>query len=101
MITANTGPAPTPPAPPVTSPPNGTITWTTPPYSWAASTGATSYYLLVQNTGGVAVGQTYAASALGCLGGGTCTITPTAALTNGSTYNWYVSASNNVGTSPW
>ena len=101
MITANTGPAPTPPAPPVTSSPNGTITTATPAYSWAASTGATSYYLLVQNTSGVVIGQTYTDSALGCVGGGTCTITPSTALTNGSAYNWFVNASNSVGTSAW
>jgi hypothetical protein len=100
-ISVSSGPAVMPPDPPVTSTPTGTITTTTPTYTWAASVGATSYYLLVQNTGGVVIGQTYTDAAVGCVGGGTCTITPSTALVNGTAYNWYVSATNTAGTSAW
>jgi len=96
------GSGPTPPKAPVQASPSGAATTATPAYAWNASAGATSYYLIVMNTAGVAVSSSYSASALGCGSGtGTCSITPSIALANGSTYNWFVNASNNVGTSGW
>ena len=91
-----------PPAVPVTVSPSGTITTATPTYTWNASAGATSYYLLAQNTAGVAVSTSVTATAAGCgAGNGTCSVTPSAALPGGATYNWFVNATNSAGTSAW
>jgi len=58
--------------------------------------------LLVQNLNGVAVNVTYHANEVGCANGtGTCSATPSQALAHGTAYGWFVSASNNIGTSPW
>ncbi len=98
-ITVNAG---GPPAAPTLVSPSGTIATTTPTYTWNASSGATSYYLLAQNTGGVAVSESHTASEVQCASGsGTCSWTPSSALQNGSTYNWFVNASNAQGTSAW
>jgi hypothetical protein len=89
------------PAAPVLSAPSGLLTTRTPTYTWAASLGATSYYLLVQNTAGIAVSQWLTASDLGCDSGGTCTAKPTKALDGLTAYNWFVSAKNASGASAW
>jgi hypothetical protein len=91
---------PTPPAAPVQLAPSGTVTTSTPAYTWNASPGASSYYLIVMNTSGVAVGSWYTAAELGC-GSGTCTATPSKGLANGTSYNWFVMAANDLGTSAW
>jgi hypothetical protein len=97
-----TGSMGTPPNQPVTIAPNGTITTTTPAYSWNAISNATSYNLLVQNLNGVAINNFYTPAQAGCGSGtGTCTVTPAAPLAVGVMYGWYVSASNNLGTSAW
>ncbi len=100
-IDVNAQSASGPPATPVTVGPSGTLATTTPTYTWSASTGATSYYLLVQNTSGVAVGMSVSAASAGCASGGTCTSTPSTALAARTSYNWFVNASNSFGTSAW
>ena len=90
-----------PPAAPATTSPNGTLATATPTYTWNASPGAASYYLLVQNTAGVAVGASIPASSAGCTNGGTCSYTPSTALAARTAYNWFVNASNSFGTSAW
>jgi hypothetical protein len=89
-------------APGVPSPisPTGTVTTQQPTYQWNEVSGATSYYLLVQNTQGAVVSEIVTPAAAGC-STGTCTYTPSAALTDGRTYNWFVNATNAGGTSPW
>jgi hypothetical protein len=94
------GPAP-PPAP-VPIAPGSSATTLTPLFSWNASSTATSYYLLAQNTAGVAISISVTAREAGCGGGtGTCQFTPATALTPGATYVWFVNATNEYGTSEW
>jgi hypothetical protein len=92
-----------PPATPTLVSPSGTITTTTPAYTWNASAGSTWYELLVENASGASViSESHAVSDLGCATGtGTCAWTPTTALTNGSSYTWFVYAANAAGTSSW
>jgi hypothetical protein len=93
---------PSVPLAPVPNAPMGTVTTATPTYSWNASAGATSYFLLVQNTAGVAVSTSVSATSAGCGSGtGLCSFMPSTALSNGATYNWFVNASNSLGTSAW
>ena len=90
------------PGPPVVISPSGVVTTPTPTFAWNAMGGVASYYLLVQNTSGVAVGMTVPAAAAGCgTGTGVCSIVAPTALANGATYNWFVNATNPVGTGPW
>jgi len=72
-----------PPAPPIQSSPSGTISTQAPVYTWAASAGATGYWLLVQNLNGVAVNMAVTPSQAGCPAGGTCSFNPNAMLPNG------------------
>ena len=91
-----------PPATPVTIAPSGTVGTTTPTYTWNASEGADSYWLLVRNLYGEAVNASFTAAQAGCASGtGTCSLTPTGALTVGQPYNWFVNATSSLGTSAW
>jgi len=75
--------------------PSGTITTTTPTYTWNAVSTASYYQLYVNGSG-----TWYTASAAGCSSGsGTCSITGSA-LTAGS-YTWYVQTYNSYGYGPW
>jgi len=94
-------PGPSVPAAPVQSSPSGTVTTNMPTYQWAASSGATAYWLLVQNLDGVAVNRAVSAAEAGCSGGGTCSLTPNASLPNHTMWGWYVKAANSLGESAW
>jgi hypothetical protein len=96
-----TGPTPVPVPPTLFNPADRGITSTTPRYDWQASFGATSYYLLVQNTAGVAVSRSVTAMEAGCASASTCSFTPPGALVYGKQYNAFVNASNASGTSAW
>jgi len=90
------------PSAPTTISPSGSTGTVMPTYTWNASPGATSYYLLVQNTQGVAVSTSMSAAFAGCgSGSGTCSFTPSSPLASGTTYVWFVNASNAQGTSDW
>jgi hypothetical protein len=90
------------PVAPIPLGPAGTINTTTPTFSWNAMLGAVSYYLLAQNTAGVAVSMSVTPAAAGCgAGTGICSIVAPGSLTNGAVYNWFVNATNNLGTGPW
>ena len=91
---------PSAPAAPTQVSPSGNIATTMPTYTWNASAGATSYYIVVQNLNSVAVNVTLSAASLGCGSGtGTCSYTPSQALAAATTWGWYVRAINNVGAS--
>ena len=88
--------APTPVAP------TGTVTATTPTFSWTAVPNATSYFLWVDDASAAGkVQQVYTAAQLGCAAGtGTCAVTPTVALATG-TGTWWVKATTAAGDGPW
>ncbi len=81
--------------------PSGTISQSAPTYSWSAVPGADKYYLWVDNASGVKVNVWLRAADLGCPNGtGTCTTTPSTALSQGN-YGWNVQASNSAGKGQW
>jgi hypothetical protein len=90
-------------APTLIAPANGSTTTTLmPTFQWSAVAGATEYYLWVYNGGRVQIGQWFTAASAGCgAGTGTCSVTPTTALTVGPT-RWQVKAwSAAQGHGPW
>jgi len=97
-ITVNAMAGPTSPAAPTLMSPNGTIANASPTYTWNASSGATSYRLIVLDSGSATViDLTNDASAVGCgAGTGTCSLMPPNTLANGN-YTWTVTASNTAG----
>jgi hypothetical protein len=95
--------APNPSAPGAATPslPSGTITDTTPTYTWNAVSGATWYQLYVNDATGNKIQKWYAAADLGCSdGSGTCSVTPSIELTLGSC-QWWIQTYNRVGCGPW
>jgi formylglycine-generating enzyme required for sulfatase activity len=82
--------------------PNGTISSSSPAYTWAAVPKATSYYLWVADSAGTPKIQTwYTAQQMGCSSGsGNCSITPATALVAGS-YQWWIQTKNTEGEGPW
>ncbi len=80
--------------------PTGTTAETTPAYIWNAVSGATWYYLWVNDVTGTPVKQWFTASAAGCASGsGTCSITPAISI-SGNAF-WWVQTWNNSGYGPW
>jgi hypothetical protein len=82
--------------------PSGTISDTTPTYTWSAVSTATWYYLWVNGPGGSAVlRRWYTASQAGCGGGtGTCAVTPGTVLGPG-THTFWVQTFNGAGYGPF
>ena len=81
--------------------PSGTITDTTPTYTWNAVSGSTWYYLWVNSSSGTKVKQWYTAGSAGCSSGvGTCSITPSTTLGSGS-HTWWIRTYNSAGKGPW
>ncbi len=85
--TANTSPGV-----PIPLSPTGAIADTTPTYTWSASANSTHYTLVVTSDSiGTVISEQYAVGDLGCaVGSGTCSITPTTALTDGLSYTWHL-----------
>jgi hypothetical protein len=80
--------------------PTGTISDTTPTYTWNAVINATWYCLYVNDVTGNRINQWYAAADVGCADGvGTCSVTPTTEV--GGAGIWYVRTYNSGGLGPW
>jgi hypothetical protein len=94
------GGPPPPVAPPMAISPLDNIVTSTPSYSWSAVADATEYYLWVKDPDGIRIQQVYSSVDAGCSGGGTCSITPSAAVGTGLS-TWWVRAQNSGGTSGW
>ena len=85
---------PTPPAPALSSPPDGSTTDDdTPTFGWASASGATSYRIQVDDDPAFSSPQVNQATS-------STTYTPGSALADG-VYYWRVQASNTCGDSPW
>ncbi|MFZ5912456.1 MAG: C39 family peptidase [Chloroflexota bacterium] len=80
------------------SSPSGSITDTTPTYTWSKVNAATYYYLWVNGPSGNVIKQWYTASSI--CGVSTCSVTPGTALSGGD-YTWWVQTWNPVGYGPW
>lgn len=84
--------------------PTGSIADTTPTYSWnevldsAEGDAATWYYLWIKDPTGNFIKQWYEASTI--CNSGTCSATPSIAVTPGST-TWWVQTYNSTGYGPW
>ncbi|MFZ5912453.1 MAG: M4 family metallopeptidase [Chloroflexota bacterium] len=79
--------------------PSGSITDTTPDYTWGKVSTATWYYLWVNNSSGTAVIKKWYDASVVC-GDSTCLVTPDTSLSNGN-YTWWVQTWNSVGYGPW
>jgi hypothetical protein len=96
-----TAPAPVLPGKAVLISPSGAITTTTPTYTWNAVSNATWYYLWVQDSTGDKIQQWYTAEEAGCASGtGTCQVTPSTGLAQGSC-SWWIQTWNSGGNGPW
>jgi hypothetical protein len=91
-----------PPAAAIPGEPSGTITDTTPTYTWNQVACATWYYLWVNNASGTPViKQWYTAAQAGCASGtGACAVTPSTTLANGN-HTWWIQTWNSYGYGPW
>lgn len=91
----------TPPGKPTLIAPTGNVSDTTPTYTWNAVSGAAEYELWVQARSTVVINSSHTAATAGCSGGtGTCSVTPTTALSPGS-HTWWVRARNAAGSGTW
>jgi len=79
--------------------PRGTITDSTPTYKWKAISGASYYYLWVNDSRGNKVRRWYSAASLGC-SSGVCSITPNSAISKGRA-SWKIRAWRNYRYTPW
>jgi hypothetical protein len=89
-----------PPGPATLTSPTGTIGDTTPAYTWNSVADSTWYYLWVTGPSGTVIQQWYTASAVGCAGGGACSVTPSTTLATGA-HSWWVQTWSEIGTGPW
>ena len=81
--------------------PSGTITDTTPTYTWNAVSGSTWYYLWVNEGSSKKIVKWYTAASAGCgSGSGTCSVTPATSLGNGA-HTWWIRTYNSSGNGPW
>ncbi|MCP5198337.1 MAG: S8 family serine peptidase [Gammaproteobacteria bacterium] len=76
---------------PILISPSGTISDTTPTYTWTGSSGATWYRLYVQGPSGVVIDHWYTATETNCSSDTSCAVTPTTTLASGN-HRWWVQA---------
>ena len=80
---------------------SGSINDTTPTYIWYAVSGATWYFLWVDDSAGNRIKTWYTAAQAGCASGtGVCSVTPSTELTEGSC-KWWIQTWNADGVGPW
>jgi len=81
--------------------PSGTITDSTPIYTWNAVPTATWYYLWVDDSTGNRIKHWYTSAQVGCSSGtSTCSVTPGTVLNSGSG-TWWIQTYNSSGYGPW
>lgn len=81
--------------------PSGSISDTTPTFTWNAVSSATYYYLHVNDSTGHKYGTWHSAAASGCNSGtGTCSTTPSTVLATGGGA-WWIKTWNPSGYGPW
>jgi hypothetical protein len=83
--------------------PSGTITTTTPTYTWNAVSSATYYYLYVSDSTNAngKIQTWYTAQQCSCASGtGTCSVTPSVAIASGAA-QWWIQTWNTDGYGPW
>jgi hypothetical protein len=81
--------------------PSGMFTGSTPTYTWNAVSNSTWYYLWVNDTTGTPIKTWYTAAQAGCTSGmGTCSVTPSTALSIGNA-KWWIQTWNSTATGPW
>jgi hypothetical protein len=81
--------------------PSGTIHDYTPTYTWNADAVATYYKMIVEDTTGTVISEWYNKTQAGCGSGtGTCSVTPTTTLAEGSA-KWWIRTYNSEGYGPW
>ena len=71
--------------------PSGTISDTTPTYTWTGSSAATWYRLYVQGPSGVVIDHWFTAVETNCSSDTSCAVTPTTTLASGN-HRWWVQA---------
>jgi large repetitive protein len=77
------------PGTPTPASPLTTTNTKTPTYSWAATTNSTHYTLTITDSSSTILEQQYSLSDLDCADGvGTCSITPSPTLVDGTSYSW-------------
>ena len=81
--------------------PSGSISDTTPSYSWDAVDGSTWYYLWVDSASGNVIKKWYSSVAAGCSSGtGTCSVTPSTTLSSGN-HTWWIQTYSSAGYGAW
>ena len=81
--------------------PSGDVTTNNPTYTWNAVSGATWYYLWVNDSTGNKIKQWYTASQANCESGtGICSVSSSISLSNGDG-TWWLRTWNDTGYGPW
>ncbi|MEE9319398.1 MAG: glycoside hydrolase family 5 protein [Granulosicoccus sp.] len=89
------------PSAPVLVAPAGSVSDTSPSFSWNASPAATWYYLWISGPGGKVFGKWFTEAQLRCVdGAGICSVKPAQTLDQGL-FHWWVRPWNNAGNGPW